>query len=334
MTTTLYFPIKENDTSLIINGNKFLAKQIKIKTDIEKLKQIKKLEIGSLYWLDDFSDILSKMKNLNELDMASIQNFSSFNWFKCLKTIKKLRLYACRIAAISFGDVLSNALEYLNLCDNYNLANIDCLKKCENLRYLNIAGCVNLKSIDVLEYHKKLRTLYMDKCKGINDISVLYNLPLIKVNVKYCNLGDDQINTLQLIVLKNIAISFHENDYKKAMEGFNQVPDVYKNKIYKILWKQKNGLADVEYQFGENCFHNKYNRSATNKERYEVIMLFYNSHSNNTLIDKHECIICYEKEISTVFLCGHACLCKLCAIRTSQCPLCRVDSFAIPLYYS
>ena len=46
------------------------------------------------------------------------------------------------------------------------------------------------------------------------------------------------------------------------------------------------------------------------------------------------CVVCIECRADTVFLCGHMCVCELCAAGLQSCPICRRRSRPIRVFQS
>ena len=44
------------------------------------------------------------------------------------------------------------------------------------------------------------------------------------------------------------------------------------------------------------------------------------------------CVVCIESRADTVFLCGHMCVCELCAAGLQACPICRRRSRPIRVF--
>ena len=44
------------------------------------------------------------------------------------------------------------------------------------------------------------------------------------------------------------------------------------------------------------------------------------------------CVVCIETRADTVFLCGHMCVCELCAAGLQACPICRRRSRPIRVF--
>ena len=44
------------------------------------------------------------------------------------------------------------------------------------------------------------------------------------------------------------------------------------------------------------------------------------------------CVVCIDSRADSVFLCGHMCVCELCATGLSACPICRRRSRPIRVF--
>ena len=87
----------------------------------------------------------------------------------------------------------------------------------------------------------------------------------------------------------------------------------------------KAAVSNLDESSLEEYENNVLNCLKTLKEHRKVLIRRLNEKNER---DKKLCILCYEKDISTILKpCRHACMCKSCASKLEVCPICKTKIY-------
>lgn len=210
------FGDKKKITGLWISCSIRPIKEIKKIKHLDKLTDLKKLEIGNLK-IKEING-LGNLALLEELDL-SYNEISEIKGLETLRNLKRLKLSHNKIEHIQGLENLTK-LEDLDLIYN-KVASISGLEHQKNLKFLNLAeNQINeIKNLDNLKNLKKLR---LDS-NQISEIKGLENL----VSLEELNLFDNQIK--EIIGLKKLK------NLKKLNLECNQISEIKNLKNLKNL---------------------------------------------------------------------------------------------------
>ncbi len=152
----------------------------------------KYLDASDCQSITDYS-IISRLNDLEELDLSGSPNLSDVSFLNNLKSLRVLNLGATAIESLEGFPTLPN-LEVLNLKMN-RIKNLSGIESCPNVHELVLWGCTSLDHIDELADFTELRALDLDSCNALRNINSVVNMK----KLSYLNLNFTRIEDLSPI---------------------------------------------------------------------------------------------------------------------------------------